>query len=69
VEPFTDFRVYSPKQLASILGVSVFRVYYILDTRSRIKPAFTVDNKRFYRTDTVALLRHELNAIDAHRAV
>jgi len=67
VEPFSDFKVYPPKQLASILGVSVFRVYYILDTRFHIKPAVTVDNRRFYRPDVVAMLRHELNAIDARR--
>jgi len=67
MEPFSDFKVYPPKQLASILGVSVDRVRYILDTRSHIKPAVTIENKRFYRPDAVAMLRHELNAIDARR--
>lgn len=67
MEPFRDFKIYPPKQLASILGVSVHRVRYILDTRPHIKPAVTVENKRFYRPDAVAMLRHELNAIDARR--
>jgi len=71
MEPFSDFKVYPPKQLASILGVSVFRVYHILDTRPHIKPAATIENKgynkRFYRPDAVAMIRHELNAIDARR--
>ena len=68
MEPFSDFKVYPLKQLASILGVSVDRVRYILNSRSHIKPAVTVENMRFYRPDAVAFLRHELNAIAARRA-
>ena len=68
MEPFSDFRVYPPNQLASILGVSIHRVRYILDTCPHIKPAVTVENKRFYRPDAVAMLRHELNKIDARGA-
>jgi len=67
MEPFSDFRVYPLKQLASILGVSVDRVRYILDTRYHIKPVVTVENMRFYRPDALAMLRHELNAIAARR--
>jgi len=67
MKPFSDFKVYPPNQLASILGVSVHRVRHILYTRPHIKPAVTVENKRFYRPDAVAMLWHELNKIDARR--
>ena len=65
MEPFSDFRVYTPTQLASILGVSVHRVRHVLDTRSNIRPAVTVNTKRFYRPHVVAMIWRELNVIDA----
>jgi len=58
--PFSEFRVYPPNQLAEILGVSVDRVRYILNTHPHIKPAVTVDTKRFYRPDAVAMALRKL---------
>jgi hypothetical protein len=54
--------------IARQLGVSVARVQHILSTRPHIKPAAVAGSTRVYRDAAVAMVRHELNAIDARRA-
>ena len=58
----------TPGVIAAQLGVPVGRVLHVLRTRRHIRPAARAGRTRLYRTDAVALVRHELNAIDARRA-
>ena len=44
------------------------RVLHVLATRPHIKPVARAGILRLYRADVVAMVRHELNAIDARRA-
>jgi hypothetical protein len=57
----------TPGVLADDLGVPLHRVTYLLRTRRHIKPAATAGRLRLYGRDTLAMLRHELNATDARR--
>jgi hypothetical protein len=56
------------ESIARQLGVSVARVQHILSTRPYIQPAAIAGSTRVYRDSAVAMIRHELNAIDARRA-
>lgn len=53
--------------LAADLGEPLHRVLYVLRTRTHIEPAARAGRLRLYDRGTVALIRHELNAIDARR--
>jgi hypothetical protein len=57
----------TPGRIAREVGVSLSRVSYILATRNHILPKARAGILRLYSRDTVALVRHELNAIDARR--
>ncbi len=61
-------RLRTPGVLAADLDVPLHRVLYILGTRDHIKPSARAGCLRLYDRETVALIRHELNAIDARRA-
>ena len=54
--------------IAASLGEPLHRVLYVLRTRSHIEPAARAGRLRLYDREAVAMLRHELNAIDARRA-
>jgi hypothetical protein len=43
-------------------------VQYVLRTRAHIKPAALAGRLRLYDRKAVAMVRHELNAIEARRA-
>lgn len=58
----------TPGVLAADLKVPLHRVLYILQTRDHIRPSATAGGLRLYDREAVALIRHELNAIDARRA-
>lgn len=58
----------TPGVLARDLGEPLHRVNYILQTRPHIRPAARAGRLRLYDRDPVALIRHELNAIDARQA-
>lgn len=60
-------RMRTPGRMAAILGVPLHRVIYILQTRQHIRPAATAGRLRLYDAEALALLRHELNKIDARR--
>ncbi len=53
--------------LAEKLGRPVHQVNYVLATRHHIKPAALAGKARLYDLKAMALLRHELNTMDAQR--
>lgn len=57
----------TPGVLASDLGVPLHRVLYILQSRAHIRPSARAGQLRLYDREAVALIRHELNAIDARQ--
>ena len=59
----------TPGVLAADLGVPLHRVQYILQTRDHIQPAARAGRLRLYDREAVALIRHEINAIDARRSL
>lgn len=54
--------------MAAQLGQPIHRITNILATRPHIRPAALAGNFRLYDLAAVAMVRHELNAIDAKRA-
>lgn len=58
----------TPGVLARALGVPLHRVLYVLGTREHIQPAARAGTLRLYDRQAVAMVRHELNAIDARRS-
>ena len=61
-------RLRTPGWLAADLDVPLHRVLYVLQTRDHIKPSARAGRLRLYDREALALIRHELNAIDAYRA-
>ena len=53
--------------VAADLDVPLHRVLYILQTRDHIKPSARAGQLRLYDRESLALIRHELNTIDARR--
>ena len=58
----------TPGRIAAELEVSLPRVLYVLSTRPHIQPSARAGTLRLYDRHAVALVRHELNAIDARRS-
>ena len=54
--------------IAKRLGVPLHRVVRIVRTRSHIKPKARAGICRLYDSESVAMVRDALNAIDARRA-
>ena len=63
-----DVRLLTPGVLASKLGVPLHRILYLLRTRPHIRPRARAGGLRLYDLEAVAMLRHELSAIDARRS-
>lgn len=61
-------RLRTPGVIARELGESLQRVQYVLRTRSHIKPTALAGRLRLYDRHVVAMVRHEINAMDARRA-
>ena len=57
----------TPGVIAASLGKSLTRVQYVLATRDHIRPSATAGKLRLYDREAVAMIRHELAAIDARR--
>lgn len=53
--------------IAGELRVPLHRVLHVLRTRPHIRPAARAGTLRLYRRDAIAMVRHELNAVDARR--
>jgi hypothetical protein len=58
----------TPGVLAADLGEPLHRVLYILRTRRYIRPSAPCGCVRLYDRQAVAMVRHELSAIDARLA-
>jgi len=58
----------TPGVLADALGVPLHRVLYVLRTRSYIRPVARAGRLRLYDRTALAMIRHELNSIDARRS-
>lgn len=63
----TTPQLLTPGRMAAHLKVSLHRVVYILATRPHIRASARAGTLRLYSARAVALVRHELNAIDARR--
>ncbi len=57
----------TPGVIANELGEPLHRVLHVLSTRPHIHPVARAGTLRLFSRDTVAMVRHELNAIDARR--
>ena len=55
----------TPGVLAAALDVPLHRVLYVLRSRGHIRPSARAGRLRLYDREAIALIRHELNAIDA----
>ena len=64
----TVAKLRTPGVLAADLDVPLHRVLYVLRTRAHIAPSARAGRLRLYDREALALIRHELNAIDACRA-
>jgi hypothetical protein len=53
--------------IADELQVPLHRVLHILSTRGHIRPVARAGTLRLYDRRSVAMVRHEVNAIDARR--
>ncbi len=63
----TVAKLRTPGVLAADLSEPLHRVVYVLRTREHIRPSARAGRLRLYDREAVALIRHELNAIDARR--
>jgi|GEM_PF-1133156 len=57
----------TPGIIAKQLREPLHRVLNVLATRSHIQPLARAGTLRLYDRESVAMVRHELNAIDARR--
>ncbi len=62
-----EIKLNTPGRLATVLGVPLHRVQYLLRTRPHIRPAARAGTLRLFDRRALAMLRHELNTIDAQR--
>jgi hypothetical protein len=53
--------------LAAEVGVPIHRVIHVLATRPHIRAAARAGTLRLYDETAVAMVRHELNAMDARK--
>ena len=58
-------KLITPGVIADELGEPLHRVLNVLATRQHIRPAARAGTLRLYDRRAVAMVRHELNAIDA----
>ena len=60
-------KLITPGVIAAQLGQPLHRILNVLSTRTHIRPAARAGTLRLYSKEAVAMVRHELNAIDARR--
>lgn len=63
----TEPKLTTPGVIAAELSEPLHRVLYILRTRPHIRPAARAGRLRLYSRSVVAIVRHELNSIDARQ--
>lgn len=61
-------KLITPGVIARELGVPIHRVLNVLRTRPHIRPSAKAGTLRLYHRGAIAMVRHELNAIEARRA-
>jgi hypothetical protein len=61
-------RLITPGIIACELGEPLHRILNVLATRQHIRPCARAGTLRLYDQKSVAMVRHELNAIDARRS-
>ena len=57
----------TPGRIAAELGVPLGRVLYVLSSRGHILPRARAGTLRLYDRRAVAMIRHEINAIEDRR--
>ncbi len=57
----------TPGRVAEILGAPLHRVLYVLRTRPHIRPSARAGILRLFDRAAIAMVRHELNAIEARQ--
>jgi hypothetical protein len=57
----------TPGVIATELHQPLHRVLHVLATRQHIRPSARAGTLRLYTRRAVAMVRHEINAIDARR--
>jgi hypothetical protein len=60
-------KLITPGVIASELNEPLHRVLNVLATRPHIRPSARAGTLRLYDSEVIALVRHELNSIDAKR--
>ena len=60
-------KLITPGVIAAELHTPLHRVLHVLATRRHIRPSARAGTLRLYDQKAVAMVRHELNAIDARR--
>ena len=60
-------KLLTPGRLAVEAGVPLHRVLYVLHTRPHIRPVARAGTLRLFDRAAIAMVRHELNAMDARR--
>ena len=55
----------TPGRIAARLHVPLHRVLYVLSSRPHIRPAARAGRLRLFNHRAMAMIRHELNSIDA----
>jgi hypothetical protein len=65
--PGSEPQLLTPGRLAAALGAPLHRVLHVLATRQHIRPSARAGTLRLYDHQAVAMVRHELSAIDARR--
>jgi hypothetical protein len=63
----TSIRLITVGIIARDLGEPLHRILYVLSSRKHIRPAARAGTLRLFDRQAVAMIRHELNAIDARR--
>ena len=58
----------TPGVIARELGVPLHRIQHVLATRSHIIPAARAGILRLYNRKSLAMVRHEITAIDARKS-
>jgi hypothetical protein len=66
---FSEPKLITPGVIAARLGQPLHRVLNVLAARRHIRPAARAGTLRLYHDQAVAMVRHELNTIDARRGV
>lgn len=60
-------KLVTPGVMAADLGEPLHRILHVLRSRPHIRPAARAGTLRLYDRSAMAMVRHELSAVDARR--